>query len=83
MSNFVACALISAASFTLVWSFHNTNMALGFSSNPDNNDNGVPVLSTATGEDPVVSTEIATIFFAASEPILVTHELMVFSNPSI
>ena len=29
-----ATLLISSASFTAVWSFHSTNMALGFSSNP-------------------------------------------------
>ena len=56
--------MISFASFVAVWSFHKTNMALGFSSYSGSNASGVPVLSTATGVEPVVSTEIAFTFSA-------------------
>ena len=51
--------LISPASRTAVWSFQRTNIAFGLASNSFRSERGAPVRSTATGVDPVVSTEIA------------------------
>ena len=65
-----------------VWSFHKTNMALGFSVNPFSMDRGVPFLSTAIGVDPVVSTDMATIFAATDLGAFFNAPLIDFSNPS-
>ena len=52
--------MISAASFTAVWSFHKTNMALGFSANSGRSARGVPLSSVKAGVLPVVSNAIPT-----------------------
>ena len=49
-------AVVEGATENTVWSFHKTNIACGFSSKPGVKARGVPVLSTATGVEPVVST---------------------------
>ena len=49
---------------------------------PGNKDKGVPLLSTATGEEPVVSTEIPFTFSAISAPAFCKQSFIVASRPS-
>src|ERR1019366_10324900 len=74
------CSFISAASLVEVWSFHKTNMAFGLFSNAGIKDRGVPNLSTATGVDPVVSTEIAFIDEETALPAIAPLSLIVASR---
>ena len=66
MSDLAHASLISSASFTAVWSFHRTNIALGFSANSGSIANGVPLSSVKAGVEPVVSKAIPTTFSATS-----------------
>ena len=66
-----------------VWPFQNTNIAFGFSSKPGINERGVPTFSTATCVEPVVSTEMPTLFSATSvEAFFFCASVMFYSNPS-
>jgi hypothetical protein len=59
------------------------NMALGLLSKDGSRDSGTPFSFTITGEEPVVSTEIALMFAATAGPACYKHFLMVSSSPSI
>jgi len=67
MSNFSACSFISALLYRLYDLSTAQTLHLGFAQTAVS-ASGVPVSSIATGDEPVVSTEIAFIFFATTLP---------------